>query len=555
MVEDLRGNTGQPANNQYTHNDIHTDIDTQEQDYTSFYRQAHSRIKETDYPQRRGLSEAVASRFMLGYIADWRHPKAPSAPASPRLIIPTGKHSYLARDTRPELTEGQARYAKSKVGAVRLFNTGALQAAAKPVFIVEGEIDALSIAEAGGEAVALGSASNWAALVKLLEADRPAQPLILALDADEAGDKAAKELESGLGALGIPYYRLDLYGGHKDANDALVADRDAFAAAIARAENIEAESMESAREAYRESSAGHSLQGFIDGIADSVDTPEIPTGFRKLDSELDGGLYEGLYILGAISSLGKTTIITQIADQIAQGGRDVLIFSLEMARSELMAKSISRHTLLSALAGGNGGMRNAKTMRGITAGKRYAGYSAEERGCIARAIQAYGEYADRIYIIEGLGDTGAAQVRDAVERHTALTGNAPTVVIDYLQILAPYNGRGTDKQNTDKAVMELKRISRDCKTPVVGISSFNRANYSAAVTMEAFKESGAIEYSSDVLIGLQLAGAGSGGFDANEEKKKDPRQVELVVLKNRNGKTGGKILFDYYPLFNYFREQ
>ena len=130
----------------------------------------------------------------------------------------------------------------------------------------------------------------------------------------------------------------------------------------------------------------------------------------------------------------------------------------------------------------------------------------------------------------------------------------PVVVIDYIQILAPYNDRATDKQNTDKAVMELKRISRDYKTPVIGISSFNRANYSVPVTMEAFKESGAIEYSSDVLIGLQLKGAGQKDFDANQAKRKVPREVELVILKNRNGRTGDIIDYNYYPLFNYFTE-
>ncbi len=96
------------------------------------------------------------------------------------------------------------------------------------------------------------------------------------------------------------------------------------------------------KEKYLDTATSHYLQEFIDGIANSVDTPFLPTGFPKLDNVLDGGLYEGLYIIGAISSLGKTTIITQIADQVASQGHDVLIFSLEMARSELMAKSISR---------------------------------------------------------------------------------------------------------------------------------------------------------------------------------------------------------------------
>ena len=257
--------------------------------------------------------------------------------------------------------------------------------------------------------------------------------------------------------------------------------------------------------------------------------------------------------MGAISSLGKTTLITQMADNIAQNGNDVLIFSLEMARAELMAKSISRHTLETTLASG-GDTRNAKTTRGITTGKRYADYSGAEKDLIKAAITSYKQYAERIFISEGMGDIGAAQVREEAKKHISFTGRTPTIIIDYLQILAPHSERATDKQNTDKAVMELKRISRDFKTPVIAISSFNRQSYNSPVTMEAFKESGAVEYSSDVLIGLQLAGAGDKDFNATIEKQRSPRNIELVILKNRNGKTGDKLIFKYYPPFNYFME-
>ena len=531
---------------------LHTDAYTQ-QDYTAFYREAHQHIKETDYPQRRGLSEATINRFMLGYIENWKHPKAPaSVPPSPRLIIPTGPQSYLARDTRTELTEEQKKYSKSKVGTVRIFNSKALGTATRPIFITEGEIDALSIIEVGGEAIATGSTANGRALLELLKSQRPTQPLIIAMDNDEAGAKAAQELAEGLKGLNVPFYRLNPYGGHKDANEALQADREALRAAVEGAEHMEDEAKEAEREAYLKTSTANHIQAFINGIEKSVNTPFIPTGFSKLDGVLDAGLYEGLYTIGAISSLGKTTFILQMADNIAQGGNDVLIFSLEMARYELMAKSISRHTLELALADGR--TQNAKTARGITTGNRYAEYSPAERQLIETAIKAYGEYAAQIFISEGMGDIGTAQVREAVQNHITFTGRTPAVIIDYLQILAPYNERMTDKQNTDKAITELKRISRDYKTPVIAISSLNRPGYKDAVTMEAFKESGAIEYSSDVLIGLQLAGAGANGFDANEEKKKSPRNIELVILKNRNGRTGDKLRFDYYPAFNYFKE-
>ena len=68
------------------------------------------------------------------------------------------------------------------------------------------------------------------------------------------------------------------------------------------------------------------------------------TGFTELDRKLDGGFLGGnLIVLGAISSLGKTTFALQIADQIAAQKKDVLIFSLEMSKNELNAKSISRN--------------------------------------------------------------------------------------------------------------------------------------------------------------------------------------------------------------------
>ena len=545
----------QDKTEQYTHNSIHTSVYTQteQEDYTAFFLQAHKAIEQTDYWKKRGLSKETVDRFKLGYVAEWRHPKAPNAPTSPRLIIPTSPYSYLARDTREQTPDEQRAYSKSKVGSIQLFNKKALQTATKPIFIVEGELDALSIIEVGGEAVALGTTTKCKALIELLKAQAPSQALIIALDNDEAGQRASRELTEGLQGLNIPYYSFNPCGEYKDANEALQRDREAFTIAISEAEHLPDEEAQAQKDAYLKNSTAYYLQSFINGITESVDTPYIPTGFTKLDSVLDGGLYEGLYIVGGISSLGKTTFTNQIGDQIAQAGTDVLIFSLEMARTEIMSKSISRHTLQNVLATG-GDIKNAKTARGITTGKRYKNYSQTEKELIGKSVYDYSQYAQNIYISEGVGDIGVEQIRETVQRHILITGKTPVVIIDYLQILAPYSERATDKQNTDKAIMELKRISRDYKTAVIGISSFNRANYKEAVTMEAFKESGAIEYSSDVLIGLQLKGAGKTGFDANEAKRKDPREIELVILKNRNGRTGDSLSFNFYPLFNYFEE-
>lgn len=521
-------------------------VEKPREDFSAYYAQCAARLGDTDYPARRGIGAAVAEAFGLGYDPGYR-----AAGAVWRaLIIPTGKDSYIARNTDPD-ADKRNRYRKQ--GASRVFNAEALTCPDRPVFVVEGEFDALSIVTAGGQAVALGSVANARAFLAMAEAAKPKQPLLLAMDNDEAGQRTALQLSEGLQALGLACYPVEICEGYKDANEALQADPEAFAAAVRQAEGAQGQAAEAQRLAYESTCAAEQLSAFLSGVAASANTPATRTGFVKLDEALDGGLYEGLYIIGAISSLGKTSFALQMADQIALFGRDVLIFSLEMARTELIAKSISRWTLLECLAG-KAKASNAKTARGITDGKRWLSYSQDEHRLIQRAVETYGAYARRLFIREGVGDIGVSQIREAVEQHIRFTGNTPVVLIDYLQILAPYSERFSDKQNTDKAVLELKRISRDFKAPVIGISSFNRQNYKAEANMEAFKESGAIEYSSDVLIGLQLAGAGESAFDATAEKKKNPRAVELVVLKNRNGAVGEKVALEYYPMFNYFRE-
>lgn len=529
------------------------------EDKKGYLKECMDRLNQTGYLMERGISESTAKKYSLGF--DPHFSDNTGGKIWEALIIPTEGESYIARNTDPN-AQKKERY--RKVGEAKPFNARALRSSDKPIFITEGELDALSIIEAGGEAIGLGSTENIDRFLEnYIKPQKPAQPLIIALDNDEKGEEATTKLVEGLEKQGISFYRHSPAGRYKDPNNALTEAREAFTKEVQRIEKEairldEEEREERARE-YRETSSKGYIQGFIKGIAKSVNTPAQTTGFKGLDALLDGGLYEGLYVLGAVTSLGKTTLALQIIDQIAQSGKDVLIFSLEMARAELMSKSISRHTLIDIFDNG-GDIANAKTNRGITAGERYKNYSQAERDLIKRSINNYAEYAEHIYIQEGIGNIGVEEIRKAIEKHYLSTGNIPVVLVDYIQILAPNDVRASDKQNTDKAVLELKRISRDFKTPVIGISSFNRESYKAGsknngeVGLSDFKESGAIEYGSDVIIGLQLEGAGESDFDAKEEKKKSPRRIELVILKNRNGKAPAKMTFNYYLLFNYFEE-
>lgn len=501
----------------------------QETNYNNFFLQAKSNVKDTRYFEERGISADIVVRFGLGFVKSLKE-----LGGCPAVIIPTSENSYIARNINSSAPK-ENRY--RKIGESMLFNLQALQSD-KPVFVVEGEFDALSIEEVGYRAVGLGSTSNIGKFVEYIKNNTVNCPaLLFALDNDEVGrtntQKVKEQIEQAQIKMPCSYIG-DLYDECKDSNELLIKDRARLRNNLQRA-------------------ILPSTKHYIDSFVKSIENKGglcIPTGFETLDKVLGGGLYEGLYIIGAISSLGKTTFALQIADNIAESGQDVLIFSLEMSRNELIGKSISRLTFKDSA----GKEELPKTYREVVNGNDYKYYGEEEKEHIEQCIVKYGGYAGNLYIHEGMGDIGVEEIRKTVDKHISFTGRKPVVIIDFIQILEPINEKLSDKQNMDKSVSALKRIARDYALSVIGISSLNRTSYEKPISMESFKESGAIEYSSDILLGMQLKGVGTSDFDVNKAKQKEPREVEVVILKNRNGETGGTIPFFYYPKYNFFLE-
>ena len=284
---------------------------------------------------------------------------------------------------------------------------------------------------------------------------------------------------------------------------------------------------------------------------------QIKTGFSKFDEFMDGGLYPGLYILGAISSMGKTSFMVQLADQIAAAGNDVMFFTLEMGAKELIAKSVSRYTYLTD-------EENAVTANTLLMGKKRADLSTTKRVNLDTAIERYAnEVGAHSWYFESTGDKGITEIEKSVKSFITITGRTPIIFIDYLQIMKPIEDSWTEKRNTDKNVLQLRKMARDYNTVVFAISSLNRGSYKGDIEMDAFKESGAIEYGSDVLMGLQPRGMNAGISQkeqrTNKEtiddiKQREIREIELKILKNRSGRTGKRIPLEYNTLFNVFTE-
>lgn len=311
-------------------------------------------------------------------------------------------------------------------------------------------------------------------------------------------------------------------------------------------------SEEQKKQLYLNNSTEKQLESFLEGIKDESLVKPIPTGFKLLDETLNGGIKQGLYAIGAISSLGKTTLVHQIADNLAKDGHDVLFFSLEMDKSQMLSKSLSRLSYQIAEEEGKDTDKFALCHSDIVQAYKLQGKQVE---MLDTAVELYkANYARNIRY--EYGAKSGEEIARVVDNHIKYTEKKPIVIVDFLQYV-----KGT-KQDARMATNDNVAILKDLVVkhgiPVILISSFNRSSYKTQASMESFKESGEIEYISDVLIGLQLKGCQGDGdniqIKIDEAKAKPIRSVELKLLKQRDGIATRTIHFKYNPRFNYFEE-
>lgn len=533
--------------------------------------------KASDYLKSRGLYFDICKKYGIGYNTKYNS-----------VIIPTSENSFVFRsiDSNSKIPKGNSE------GKQSLLNIALLEQMANDkislyedkIFICEGWADCLSLLQSGFQAVALNSTQNINMLVekiKSLDSEQreilKADSFLLALDKDKAGNTATNKLTDELKAIGFNKVfdvRSFIISTGKDVNESYIKDR----------EKLETR----ANEIYKSSNTEQIIKRLYEDCNSSINSlndlfksfeqprqKAISTGFDSLNKVLYGGFFTGLYIMGAVSSLGKTSLALQIASNIAESGKDVLIFSLEMSKRELLAKIISRFTF----ENNRDSARNTIEILNNFTSKDDEAKAIRQRENRDSAFDRLKEFANKIYISEGIGDININAIRSRIEEHIKITGNTPFVLIDYVQIICPLDFKMTDKQAIDRNITELKRISRDFNCVIFGISSFNRESYKEEVSLTSFKESGAIEYGSDVLMGLQYAETerkevynpktksnelendtaykARRGIElkAMEEKRSKGEflPLQVKILKNRNGRTGKADIY-FKPPYNYFTD-
>lgn len=514
QISDYQHTTRQPMQPQQPQTPV--------RDFRDVIEQAHANLASSEYHRRRGISDEVAKRFKLGYTN--------SNGMNEALVIPLkrldGTYSYQQRNTDTEAPKEKRHYkpASSIGGTGEIFNQEVIGNTDKPIFVTEGALDALSIIQAGGEAVAINGVGT-SKLIELLGRHKDKHTIILSLDNDEAGRNAQAKLKEQLQIVGVTSHDINVSFNKKDANEAIATQPDNFAKLVRSIGNEK----QAKAKAYLQRTVESNITDFWQFV-NTKRPPAISTGFKILDNVLRGGLREGLYCIGGISSLGKTTLALQIMDNIAKQDRDVLIFSLEMGSHELRAKSIARESY-------EKDDRYAVTTLEVLDRQLREQLMPEQQKNSTEAMQAYWQYVQRVHIHEAVGRFTVNDIKKTVEEHIEATGRTPVVLVDYLQILQPADAKLSDKAKVSYDVYMLKQLSRDKHTPVMVISSFNRGSYGEEASFSSFKESGEIEYTADVLLALQLTALRT-GMPTEEALEEAYRQIDVKVLKNRNGTLG-----------------
>jgi replicative DNA helicase len=431
----------------------------------------------------RGLSVETLNSYGVKGCREFLNPKKAGTFHGSRVAVcfPTSGGNYFVRALEHKENE---RCDKWDIGDKAPFNLEALKSG-RPVFITEGVIDALSIIEAGGQAVGLSGTDGMGAFLEALKDNSFSNCLLLAADNDKPGGKANSAWAEALDKIGIMYKIVDtakLYGGNKDANEALNADKEAFKARLQEAE---------AHKAQLENPRGRSMLA-LEKALQNGDLKRYPTHVEVIDDLFNGGLSKKkLIVLGGQTGSSKTAFVQWwIESQAMKNPKfTALLFNFEMDTETLMARSISR------ILHDNG--------QSVTFNEVCDGHPQAQKG-IELYKQKIGSRVEYYYGIRSK-EAIVKIIRENVAYNAANGLDTPFIVCDYLQIMP---SKESDERLAINASMEwLQDIAKDYNTVVIAITSMNRQTNNdtndKANPLNGASGSGRIEYDADFFLTIE----------------------------------------------------
>jgi replicative DNA helicase len=264
-----------------------------------------------------------------------------------------------------------------------------------------------------------------------------------------------------------------------------------------------------------------------------------PSGFRELD-EITGGFQPGnLIILAARPSMGKSALVTNIAENVAlhpSNPRAVALFSLEMSESELAQRFVASQSSIKGDDLRRGRLRDERKWR--------------------KVLDTAQRFHSAPLHIDDSSDISMLEIRAKARRlHQQADGGLGMIIVDYLQLLRPDGRTDNRVEQVGQMSRGLKILARELECPVIALSQLSRGveqRNDKRPLLSDLRESGNIEQDADLVMFIYR------DEYYNKETSDAIGEAELLIAKHRNGSLGTvEVMFQgEYPRFlNKAREQ
>jgi replicative DNA helicase len=239
----------------------------------------------------------------------------------------------------------------------------------------------------------------------------------------------------------------------------------------------------------------------------------VPSGYKDLD-EITGGFQPGnLIVLAARPSMGKSSLVTNIAENAAvNDGRSVALFSLEMSESELAQRFVASQASI----------KGEDLRKGRVPENRWP-----------KIIEATNRLAKAALYIDDSSDVGLLEIRAKARRLYSQRG-LDLIIVDYLQLMRADGRIESRVEQVSQMSRGLKILARELDVPVIALSQLNRsveARTDKRPLLSDLRESGAIEQDADLVMFIYR----DEYYDQESERE---GEADIIVAKHRNGALG-----------------